>query len=195
MRSDKTLEGLADADQLPRVVAALDEHWAAARGERAVAVARWPAAYRLTFGRDERGMRVVIGEASLTVALPCQRCLEAVEIVLECRSSLALIESETQAESLPDDLDPLVVGPEELLRPLDVVEDELLLALPLVPRHPEGRCAQATAYPDPGSLQDCGPGIGGGDTAPDNDPADAPRPNPFAALAALKNRTPPERDS
>ncbi|MGS0753455.1 YceD family protein [Roseateles sp. GG27B] len=56
----------------------------------------------------------------------------------------------------------------------ELVEDELLLALPLVPRHEQ--CPQPLALPAAELL-------------PDGEDADA-LPHPFAALAALRVRTP-----
>jgi uncharacterized protein len=199
VRVGQTITGRAAPGDLPRLAEALEGHWGGGSGDRsggraAGDVARWPAAFRLAFARDERGLRVITGEASLTVVLPCQRCLEAVEIALECPMRLGLIEAEAQADALPEDLDPVVVAGEDQLRPLDLVEDELLLALPLVPRHPDGACAPGIALGAAGA----GAGAGNGEVAdhprgaqaPGGEATDSGRPNPFAALAALKDDPP-----
>jgi uncharacterized protein len=57
-------------------------------------------------------------------------------VVLEVHPSLRFVHGEAQAEALDEnsDEDVLALTPTLDLRPL--VEDELILALPLVPRHP-----------------------------------------------------------
>ncbi|HRE15704.1 MAG TPA: DUF177 domain-containing protein [Rhodocyclaceae bacterium] len=70
------------------------------------------------------------------LALACQRCLEAVDFVVEIDNLLELVSEDTDLsqEELEDDTrDFLPVG-----GPLEVValvEDEILLALPVAPRH------------------------------------------------------------
>ena len=106
--------------------------------------------------------------ASVAVSLQCQRCLHAVLQPLAVDRRLRFVRSEAEAERLDEtsDDDVLVLMPRLDLH--ELVEDELILALPLVPRH-EGPC------PDPLPM-------------PVDDLADeAPAPNPFAALAALRN--------
>ena len=70
--------------------------------------------------------------------LLCQRCLEPFTITLADRSSLALIESDGLEEYAPEGYEPLVLE-EARLRPIALLEDELIMALPLVPRHKEER--------------------------------------------------------
>ena len=55
---------------------------------------------------------------------------------------LGIISDQSLAETLPDMYEPLVTGPEPVfLR--DVIEDELILALPLVPKHPNEQCKES----------------------------------------------------
>jgi uncharacterized protein len=72
-------------------------------------------------------------EYAATVELTCQRCLEEFAYPVGARVEMALVESET-GESVPAGCEALVVE-QGRLRPADVVEDELIMALPLVPRH------------------------------------------------------------
>jgi uncharacterized protein len=74
-----------------------------------------------------------------TLRLRCQRCLDEVEVPVHARIELALIRRDEDALDLPEHLDPWLVT-EERLDPLDVIEDELLLAVPVIPRHPLGSC-------------------------------------------------------
>lgn len=106
--------------------------------------------------------------ASATVHLVCQRCLQPVEQVLTVDRRFRFVAGEAQAERQDeeaDDEDVLALPPRSRLDLQPLVEDELILALPLVPRHDE--------CPEP-LLQ------------PDSAEAEAPAAHPFAALAALK---------
>ncbi len=101
--------------------------------------AEWPARFELQFGRDPESQPVALGRVELTLRLVCQRCLGEVRIPLDAPIALALVRNESQVAGLPDHLDPVVVE-EGGLSPLDLVEDELLLAIPQVPLHAEGDC-------------------------------------------------------
>jgi len=101
------------------------------------------------------------------VSLVCQRCLGPVRHVIEVERLLGVVTSEAQAEKLPGIYEPLYVTEEPLfLR--EVIEDELILSLPIVPRHNEGECAPAVT----GAGTDNMAGSG--------------RENPFAVLTKLK---------
>jgi uncharacterized protein len=104
-------------------------------------------------------------EARTHVTLQCQRCLLALQhgLVLQRRFCFVATEAEAERLDAESDDDHLVLQPRLDLRAL--IEDELILELPLVPRH-EGICPEP--LPEP--------------LAPEAEP----RPNPFAALAALK---------
>ncbi len=119
--------------------------------------------------RDEAGRSFMKGRARMTVSLTCQRCLDPVGLELDARFSLGLVRGEEEAGRLPDDFEPLLVGRD----PMDVaplVEDELLLVLPAVPRHDS---CDSGYTPEPLESEE----------EPEEE---APRENPFAALAALK---------
>ncbi|MEQ1804240.1 MAG: YceD family protein, partial [Burkholderiaceae bacterium] len=96
--------------------------------------------------------------------LVCQRCLEPVTAALDVQRSFRFVEGEAAAAELDAQCEDDVLA---LTRELDLhelLEDELLLCLPLVPKHEQ--------CPQPLPEAAAGPG-------PD-------RANPFAALAALK---------
>jgi uncharacterized protein len=86
---------------------------------------------------------------------------------------LRFVRGEAQAEALDAEIEEDVLALSKSLDLRELVEDELLLALPIVPRH--GVCPQPLPL-----LQ--------GDAAP---PDEVPeRENPFAALQGLKLSTP-----
>lgn len=108
------------------------------------------------------------------VTLPCQRCLQPVTIVVETPVSLALLASEAEAERLEDGADFILLDeavaiqeqPAGQLDLLALLEDELLLALPLSPRHED---CEPVAYNQSSGQED-----------------EAKSDNPFAVLAGLK---------
>ena len=110
--------------------------------------------------------------ASARLALVCQRCLAPVDMPLQAERSFLFVADEDTAARLDADAEEEDVL--AMTRALDLralVEDELLLALPLVPRH--------EVCPEPLPVAD-----------EDETPEEAPA-HPFAALAALKRSGPP----
>lgn len=159
------LQGEWPVGELPRLAQASDNEAADALTEPV----RWRA------HGEARARRAADPDVWLHLAcegsawLQCQRCLQPLRVPLEVDRSFRFVRDEQAAEA--EDLD----SEEEVLalaRRLDLrvlVEDELLLALPLVPRH--------EVCPQPLPL------------AQDPEPLPQPleeRPNPFAKLAELK---------
>lgn len=105
-------------------------------------------------------------EATAQVSLECQRCLKPVGVPLKIARKFLFVHGEDAAAQLDTDSDDDVLA---IIRALDLhelIEDELLLALPIVPRH--------EVCPEPLAV------------ASDDDELAEDKPNPFAALAALK---------
>ncbi|MDO5288161.1 MAG: DUF177 domain-containing protein [Pseudomonadota bacterium] len=111
--------------------------------------------------------------ASATLPLTCQRCMGEVPTAVEVDRHFIFVPDEPTAAALDDESedDVLVQAPDFDLHTL--IEDEMLMALPLVPRH--------DACPEPVQLHAQTPGF---------DEAGADKPSPFAALAALKSQKP-----
>lgn len=82
----------------------------------------------------------VIAEVTLATHLNvlCQRCLQPMSLPVQSSSRVALLESEAAASEVPPELE-TALAPEGRMRLADLVEEELLLALPAAPRHP-GQC-------------------------------------------------------
>ncbi|MCK9532060.1 MAG: YceD family protein [Gammaproteobacteria bacterium] len=124
-------------------------------------------------GVDPEGIRYLRGSLSAEVGMQCQRCLENFRLALNTQFALGVVAHESVAERLPEHYEPLVVGEDPIfLR--DIVEDELILSLPIVPKHPEGQC----------------PAGNGGDEHLDEER----RENPFAALKVLKTKKAPDEE-
>lgn len=122
----------------------------------------------LRFGKDPAGTRYLSVDVHGSVAQVCQRCLQAVQVPLKLHSRLGLVQEETEAAALPERYEPLLLTGEPASI-AEIVTDEVLLALPLVPLHVDDeRCSAVT--------QDYRP------SAADR------RDSPFAALVALKEK-------
>lgn len=87
----------------------------------------------LSFGFDGRSRVVVRGKAQASVHATCQRCLGPVPIGLEAEFSLVVVDEEGMRE-LRDEED-AVVSEAGQISLAELVEDELMLALPIVPMH------------------------------------------------------------
>lgn len=124
------------------------------------------------YGQKEGKTRSLHGHIVTRLNLVCQRCLEPVSLPVDIHFRLGLVSSEEQADRLPEDLEPLLITA-PTLHLADLVEDELLLALPIVMLHPEGSACAAQARVNV--------------PAQPEEPEEAPRKNPFAKLSQLKN--------
>lgn len=89
----------------------------------------------LTFSRGEEGVVRVVGECHAALAVVCQRCLGAFTQHVDADFTMLLVDGETLIDKLDGDEEMEVVS--DRIRPLDLIEDELIMALPLVPVHPD----------------------------------------------------------
>jgi len=102
----------------------------------------------LAFAKDNQGRPRINGVISGMFGLQCQRCLNKVETALSQPVELLVVWSDEQSRSVPRELDPWQVD-EQQANLFELIEDEILLALPLVAKHPEGQC-QAPEMPEQG---------------------------------------------
>lgn len=120
--------------------------------------------FDLRFGKEGR-IAAVTGSVQAKLKLQCQCCLGSIPWTVDSIVSLGVVSSIDEADRLPEGYEPLLLEGETL--PLtDIVQEELLLAIPTIPQH--DRCGPA----DPPVREMA--------------PEPAKRPNPFAVLANLK---------
>ncbi len=94
------------------------------------------------FSFDKEGrLATVKGEIKAALMLQCQACLKQVEWHIDRSFKLGLVTSLEQADRLTSDCEPLILKDEKILL-IDLVEDELLLALPDFPRHKDNCMAE-----------------------------------------------------
>lgn len=161
-QSGATLSGYDSLSKYGRLI----EEAGGAGGERQV---RWEArGEQIT---DASGSAQIWLHLTAEVSLPltCQRCLGPADIEVAVDRSFRFVASEEQAEFEDEEAeeDVLVLSRDFNLQ--ELIEDELLMALPVVPRH--ATCPTEVRL----AVQDA-----------DFEAAQAEKPNPFAALAALK---------
>ncbi len=85
-------------------------------------------------GRDEQKLAYIQGTLTASLSLLCQRCLQPLEFPIEIMVSLSPVFNEKAAELLPEPYEPLLLT-EDKISLADLVEDELLLNLPMIPKH------------------------------------------------------------
>jgi len=90
---------------------------------------------RLRFGISA-GTRCLDGSIEAELELRCERCLDPVKQHIESDFRFGLITSEDEMNLLPKEFEPLMVSDSEQSL-IDLVEDELLLSLPIVAKHDE----------------------------------------------------------
>jgi uncharacterized protein len=88
--------------------------------------------------RREVGFVVAELDVAGEVQLVCQRCLKPMWQPIDSHVRIALVASEADAERAPPEFEP-VRAPEGRVRIRDLVEEEVLLALPIVPLHADPR--------------------------------------------------------
>ena len=76
----------------------------------------------------------VDGIIDLDIVLPCQRCLDDLSIALKVNFNLAFVRHDQQSEELDSNYEIYVIKEEELAT-LDLISDEILLSIPMVPTH------------------------------------------------------------
>jgi uncharacterized protein len=160
--AEATLDGDSALTDFPRLAASLLPVADAARP-----AVTWQASgqrRKVAGGAPEVRLHLL---ADTVVTLECQRCLQPMTEPLAVDRHFRFVASEDEAARLDEESDDDVLALSHAFDLLALLEDELILALPLVPRH--------EVCPEPLALAD------EGEAAQEEAAA-----NPFAALAALK---------
>ena len=111
--------------------------------------------------------------AEVVLPLTCQRCLGPADVTLSFDRSFRFVATEEQAEAEDEEAEEDVLALRRDFNLQELIEDELLMELPVVPRHEV--CPTEVKL----AVQDA-----------DFEAAQAGKPNPFAGLAKLKGGKP-----
>ncbi|MDQ3229097.1 MAG: YceD family protein [Pseudomonadota bacterium] len=122
--------------------------------------------FAIEFGRDS--LRIPYAEVRIDAELPleCQRSLQRFLHPVRIVQRLGLIREEAEEAGLPEGYEPLLMPDDGMLRTAELIEDELILAVPVV-----------AVMPGTDAMER--------DWAPGKE--EQAQANPFAALAALKD--------
>ena len=126
-------------------------------------------AVELFFAREGR-LAKIEGRIQGVLNLKCQNCLEAISWPFDNTVKLGIVSSIDQANRLPEDFEPLLLQEDNFLLK-DIIEDELMLALPPFPKHPHN-CFTSN--------------MNNSDQNPLTEDEKSPQKNPFSILANLK---------
>ena len=101
----------------------------------------------LQFGREGL-VAAIIGAVNADLVLQCQCCMEALDWPMRAEVRLGVVGSIDEGDRLPDDFEPLLVESGEKVSAVDIVQDELVLAIPVIPQHAECGPARPKSGPD-----------------------------------------------
>lgn len=108
------------------------------------------------------------------VAMPCVRCLEPVQVEIAIDREFLLERDERRAATVDTEAEDFdVLAHDKAFKPLELVEDEVIMALPTVARH--SRCGMPTTQRAKGRAD------------PPSEHS-APKDNPFAVLGRLRGK-------
>ncbi|MCU7553957.1 23S rRNA accumulation protein YceD [Alteromonas sp. ASW11-19] len=125
----------------------------------------------IQFEKDAQGLTVFHGHLDTHVTLICQRCNGELSQPLQVEFCFSPVQGQNEFDSdtLPEAYDPVEVNDQGNVNLLELLEDELIISLPIVPLHAEEECAIAKKDMQFGEIE------------PEQE-----RPNPFAVLKELK---------
>jgi len=161
-RSQRLMKGRLPLSRMPRLVESLVD----TTGEIDV---------ELEFDVDKSGVAWMEGHLTCTLSLCCQRCMQEMLLPVDTTFRLAMIESEAEIEQLGEEYEPLILD-DALVSVAELVEDELILSLPIVPKHETADCHATNLNEE--SL----------DNVVESNIEPEKKKNPFAALADLKRK-------
>tara|TARA_Y100001935_G_scaffold249342_2_gene247793 strand:+ start:81 stop:650 length:570 start_codon:yes stop_codon:yes gene_type:complete len=151
----KSFSGSVQLKDLPRLVTLLAKKDTSAN-------------YNVSFGLDGKKRLIISGDISAKLKLKCQRCMEDMDHFIELSFRLSPVRTVQESKSLPRNYEPLLIST-ELIIPMDIIEDELILSLPSAPKHEEQDCSVSLEKFRVKDLLDT-------------------KESPFAVLANMKNK-------
>lgn len=138
------------------------------RLKSAVSSADDKVAVKLQFGIDEQKIPFLKGHLETKLTLQCQRCMDPLIYEIMSDFVLGIVNTLDEANALPEHYEPALAQDGSLaLR--DLIEDEIILNLPIIPRHDPDTCKVKLPLVDSGWE-------------------DVKGKNPFHVLASLKDK-------
>ncbi|MFT5164325.1 MAG: hypothetical protein ACI9FJ_002926 [Alteromonadaceae bacterium] len=126
-------------------------------------------------GKDHQGLLFLKGDAQVKANSVCQRCNESMTIDLTASFAYSPVKAgvlEDEENQLPDWYDTIEINEFGDIELIKLVEDELMLSLPIIPMHDEQDCSAADRQVTWGEIEE----------------VEEEKPNPFAVLEQLKRK-------
>lgn len=125
------------------------------------------------FSVDINRVVILAGKIKTEAKLICQRCMQEMELPIAIDFQLAFVRSESEMDGLPEGYEATLIDSSTMMLS-DIIEDEILLALPPIPKHSDESCSSDIKAE----------GWDGQNIEPDTESVE--RENPFDVLASLK---------
>ncbi len=96
--------------------------------------------YKISGAPDKNGKSIIQVTIKGKINLYCQRCLGGLAYILDLQSTILLAENESELSHLDEtgSIDEILVDSDTDV--LELIEDEIILSLPISPRHREEEC-------------------------------------------------------
>ena len=155
LAAQRSFEGVLPLSSMPRLCEALERP----EGE---------CQFVLEFGRGVLNVPYVEIRAQAQLPLMCQRSLQRFLLPVSVVQRLGLVKRDEQEAELPEGYEVLIPDVDGTIHPAELIEDELILALPVVPMDPRSEPVDLTWPREVAKIEE------------------EPHQNPFAILADLK---------
>ncbi|MEC4724871.1 23S rRNA accumulation protein YceD [Shewanella sp. D64] len=123
-------------------------------------------------GEDIQGIVYLRGKAVTELTLNCQRCMTLYTTKVTVDFNFTPYGNGNEIDELPDAYDPIECNEIGEVRLHQLIEDELIIAMPLIPMHSDESCSKGDQDIVVGEIE----------------PSQEERPNPFAVLEKLKSK-------
>ncbi len=94
---------------------------------------------KIQFGTDEEGVCYLQGHIQTELVLQCQRCMKPFSYAIIGDFLSGVVQGDVEAKQLSEVYDPVFVE-DNMLSIQDIVEDELIISVPIVPMHDPKEC-------------------------------------------------------
>jgi len=125
------------------------------------------------FSVDINRVVILAGKINTDTKLICQRCMGEMNLPVDIDFQIAFVRSEDEMDRLPEGYEATLIDNNTMMLS-DIIEDEILLALPSIPKHQDENCSHDVINEDWASEKN------------EPDTENVERPNPFDVLASLK---------
>ncbi|MBX9705765.1 MAG: YceD family protein [Gammaproteobacteria bacterium] len=126
-RAEQALSGVIPVADMPRLCTSLAD----TQGEVYV---------ELECGIDSEGLVFIKGQLQTELHLVCQRCLQTMSLVMGSDFVVSPVVNDSQAKNLPVYYEPALMDEDERLSLTGLIEDEIILQLPIIAMHDPQQC-------------------------------------------------------